>query len=402
MKRFSLGAAALLAAALALAPVAADAPAVQPNTRPVVEGNTQFAIDLYHQLRTQDGNLFCSPFSISTALAMTSSGARGRTLEQMTRALHLPDQKDLHPSLGHLLREVNGGGRKRGYQLRAVNALFGQKGHPFLKDFIALNRKHYGAGLQEVDFRDDTEGARRTINGWVEKQTNEKIKELIKPRVLRSNDRLVLTNAIHFQGEWSTEFKKENTRDGDFHVAPGRKVTVPLMHQTARYGYAEDRDVLVLGMPYKGTDLDMVVVLPRDAGGLTAVEKNLTPAKLNGWLKALRTRTVAVTFPRFQMTSAFELKRPLMALGMTDAFGGSADFSGMDGTSTLYLAAVIHQAHLDVNEKGTEAAAATAVVARVKSKPLVTEFRADHPFLLLIRDFRSGSILFLGRVVSPR
>jgi serpin B len=401
MRRFLLGSAVLTALALALCPASGAQPA-QPNTKPVVDGNTQFALDLFQQLRTKDGNLFYSPFSISTALAMTSAGARGNTLDQMTKVLHLPPQKGLHPGLGALLKEVNGGGRKRGYQLTTANALWGQKNHSFLADFLALNRNHYGAGFQEVDFLGDTEGARRTINAWVKRQTNDKIKDLLQPGVLRANDKLVLTNAIHFKGLWSTQFKKENTRDGDFHVAAGKKVRAPLMNQTARYGYAEDRDVQVLGMPYRGTDLDMVVVLPRTIAGLADVEKGLTPAKLDGWMKALRTRTVDVTFPRFKMTCDLSLKPVLVAMGMTDAFA-SADFSGMDGTRDLFLAAVIHKAFVDVNEEGTEAAAATAVVTRFKSAPVrrVTEFRADRPFLFVIRDFRNGSILFLGRVTNP-
>jgi serpin B len=400
MKRLLLSSA---LAALALCPALAARP-VQPNTKPVVDGNTQFALDLHQQLRPRKGNLFYSPFSISTALAMTSAGARGNTLDQMTRALHLPPQKALHPGLAALLKEVNGGGRKRGYQLATANALWGQKGHPFQPDFLKLNRDHYGANLHLLDFENDADGARREINAWVTEQTRGKIKNLLQPGTVLPSNRLVLTNAIYFKGDWDAHFKKKLTRDGNFRVSADKKVKVPMMQRRGRYGYAEDKQVQVLSLPYKGRDLDMVVILPRRADGLSDVEKAFTPAKWAEWTEPLTRGTpiVNVTFPRFKMTQRIDLRPVLRDMGMTDAFRPGADFSGIDGSRSLFLNFVVHKAFVLVNEKGTEAAAATAAGGRRVSRPRIIEFRADHPFLFVIRDRRSNSILFLGRVASPR
>jgi serpin B len=402
MKRQAL-AAPLLTLTLALAPLAAAEKAPpKADTKAVVEGNTQFALALYGKLRGREGNLFCSPFSISTALAMTSAGARGKTLEEMSSTLHLPEQKRLHPALGALLKEVNGAGKKRGYQLSTANALWGQKGHPFLKDFLDLNKAHYGAGLSDLDFAGDTEGARQTINAWVEKQTRDKIKELLKKGAVTGDTRLVLTNAIYFKGDWASQFKKDRTRDEDFRLTAAKVVKVPLMHQKGEFRYHEGPALQVLEMPYVGKDLRMVVLLPRKVDALPALEKDLTPANLSRWLGALRTQEVNVSLPRFKMTWGQDLKSALAELGMTSAFGRGADFSGIDGTRRLYISAVIHKAFVEVNEQGTEAAAATAVVIEPRSARITPDFRADHPFLFLIHDTRSGSVLFLGRVVNPK
>jgi serpin B len=334
---------------------------------------------------------------------MTSAGARGKTLDEMTAVLHLPEQKKLHPALGALIEEANSGGKRKGYQLSVANALWGQVGRDFEPAFLALNRRHYGAGFQQVDFKRSPEVARETINAWVEKQTQDRIKGLIKPGVLDKMTRLVLTNAVYFKGDWSRPFPKSGTQNGPFHLAPGRSVNVPLMVQDERLGYTEDASVQVLGLPYKGNDLDMVLILPRAPNGLAAVEATLTPEKLQGWLAALRGRKVQATVPRFKLSSEFDLRTTLGEMGMHDAFGRAADFSGMDGTRELMLGAVLHKAFVEVNEQGTVAAAATAVQVRLKAHvPNQTVFRADHPFLFLIRDFRSGSILFLGRVSDPR
>jgi serpin B len=369
----------------------------------VVKGDTEFALDLYGKLRSREGNLFLSPFSISTALAMTSAGARGKTLEQMTSTLHLPDQRRLHPALAALMRQVNAGGAKRGYQLSTANALWGQKGHPFLPAFVKLNRDYYGAGLREVDFAANAEGARETINDWVEKQTRDRIKDLITPGMLDSDTRLVLTNAIYFKGGWQSQFKKDRTRTEDFTLADGKKVQAPLMHQRANCGYLQQVDFQALEMPYAGKDLSMVVLLPAKPDGLPGLERALKPGNLAGWLQGLRQQKVDVTLPRFKLTVEFELKRVLADLGMPLAFEpGRADFSGIDGTKKLYISVVAHKAFVDVNEKGTEAAAATGVGLKAASaRPLTPVFRADRPFLFLIRDKRADSILFLGRLTNP-
>lgn len=367
----------------------------------LIRGNNQFAVDLHGQLRLKKGNLFYSPFSISTALAMTSAGARGKTLEQMTDTLHLIGQKNLHPAVGDLLKDVNDPDRK-GYQISVANALWGQKGHPFKKDFLDINKDHYEAGLELVDFK-NAEVARKQINDWVEKATKEKIKDLIPTGVLDDLTRLVLTNAIYFKGDWAAQFKKDRTTDQDFFVAADTKVKVPLMYQAGKFGYMETGTIQGLEMPYVGEELSMVFLLPKKKDGLADLEKALTAEKLNDWFRDLRTQTVEVFVPRFKMTAEFRLKPTLSSMGMSLAFGDGADFSGMDGTKNLFIKDVIHKAFVDVNEKGTEAAAATGVIVATKSKPAprIPVFRADHPFLFVIRDMKTKSIFFMGRLAEP-
>jgi serpin B len=382
----------------------ADAPtAPAADKAEAVQGNNAFALDLYAKLRSQEGNLFVSPASISTALAMTYAGARGPTADEMAKTLHFtlaPDR--LHPALGALLHDLHGDGKSRGYRLAIANALWAQKGQPFLPPYLQLTRQCYGANLQEVDFAGATEEARRTINAWVEKQTQDKIKDLLQQGVLDSTTRLVLTNAIYFKGDWQEPFKKDQTRDAPFQLSSTEKVNVPLMNRTGEFNYLEGDNFQALELPYAGKDLSMVVLLPKKVDGLADVEKTLTAEKLASALAKLRHEEVVVSLPRFQVTSEFSLKGTLAAMGMPLAFSDKADFSGMDGKEDLFLSAVVHKAFVDVNEEGTEAAAATGVVIAWKSLPARQVFRADHPFLFLIRDRRSGSILFLGRLVKPR
>jgi serpin B len=380
------------------------APASKAAKEKVVKGNVALALDLYSRLRGEQGNLFFSPYSISTALAMTYAGARGETAEQMAKVLHFDVPADELPSaFAAVDRELTGAARK--YELYTANALWAQKGHPFLPTYVDLIRQAYHAGLNEVDFQNATEEARRTINAWVEKQTREKIKDLLAPGVLNDMTRLVLTNAIYFKGDWERPFKKGGTRTEPFHVTAKEDVSVPMMHQKAHFHYVDQAGFQALQMPYKGTDLALVVLLPRKADGLRALEETLTMEKLSACLGDLASREVAVSFPKFRMTEELQLAKTLSAMGMSLAFSpGRADFSGMDGSHELFLSAVVHKAFVDVNEQGTEAAAATgigvvATAARV-DQPII--FRADHPFLLLIRDMRSGAVLFMGRLTQPR
>jgi len=369
----------------------------------LVEGNNAFALDLYAELKGEDGNLFFSPFSISTALAMTYAGARGETAAQMKKTLHLPDKP--HAAFKPLLDDLNKRQKRGHYQLSVANALWGQKGYGFLKPFLGLTRGYYGAGLRELDFRQDADAARKVINQWVEEQTNSKIKDLIPQRVLDAETRLVLTNAIYFKGNWAEQFDKLATREEPFILARGKKVNVPMMRQIDELRYMETKDLQVLALPYKGKDLSMVVLLPRKANGIASLEAALTQKQLAGWLARMRSREAHVAFPKFKVTSSFSLGATLGAMGMKDAFRlPPADFSGMNGRKDLYISAVIHKAFVDVNEEGTEAAAATAVVATEAAGeprgPVV--FRADHPFVFLIRDNKTGSILFMGRVMNPK
>jgi serpin B len=382
--------------------------------RLIVEGNNMFALELYAKLRSQGGNLFVSPYSISTALAMAHGGARGRTASQMAQVLHFPaiaepsspgsDQRQFASAYGQIIKDLNKRGQKGAYTLNVANALWGQKGYGFLKQFVELVRADYDGRLNEVDFVGAAEAARKTINTWVEKQTKGKIKDLIPAGVLDSMTRLVLTNAIYFKGNWARQFKKDQTQDAPFVLADGRRIETAMMNQTAEFGYMETETLQGLELPYVDKELSMVVLLPRQPDGLSKLEQALTAENLSQWLGRLYSREVVVSVPKFKVTTQFSLGSVLQSMGMTDAFSDSADFSGMDGKKDLFISAVIHKAYVDVNEEGTEAAAATGVVMRLTSLgPNETPvFRADHPFLFLIRDNKSGGILFIGRVMDPK
>jgi serpin B len=408
MIRFGVPVLAFLALAGLVSGCISDIQVVPPKAPPVdkhdaVKGNNLFALELYGRLRGRAGNLFLSPASISTALAVTYAGARGETAGQMAATLHFTlEQERLHPALGALLHALNVGGKEQGYQLSIANALWAQKGHPFLPEFVALVRDNYRAGLEEVDFVRATEESRQTINAWVERETQDKIKNLLQEGVLSSDTRLVLTNAIYFKGNWASQFPKDRTQDGPFQVTAQEKVTVPFMSQTGKFNYLDGGSFLALELPYKGKDLAMVVLLPKKAHGMADFEKTLTANNLNEWLGRLQENEVAVALPRFKMTSEFSLAETLAAMGMPLPFSAGADFSGLDGMKDLFVSAVVHKAFVDVNEEGTEAAAATGVVATLAAARINPVFRADHPFVLLIRDRRTGSILFLGRVTDPR
>ncbi len=387
-------------------PIAKEAKTVSNEVRAVGEGNNQFALDLYARLRAgRSDNLFFSPGSLSTALAMTYAGARGQTAQQMAEVLHfqLPPEK-LHPAFGELRRTWDVKDKERGYRLSVANRLWGQEGFDVLPGFLAITREDYGAELAQVDFSSQTEAARRRINSWVEEQTQGKIQDLIAKGVLNAMTRLVLTNAISFKGDWTEPFRKEATQVAPFHISVRQQTDVPLMHQKDDFRYWAGDGLKVLELPYGKGDLAMLLLLPDELEGLSALEAKLTTENLSRWQLGLRNQDVRIDLPRFKLTSEFELADVLKAMGMTRAFTPrEADLSGMSSEEELFLSAVIHKAFVDVNEEGTEAAAATAVgvfAAAAIRQPTV--FRADHPFVFLIRDNRTGSILFLGRLVNPK
>jgi len=368
----------------------------------IAKANNAFALDLYARLSNRPGNLFFSPASISTALAMTYAGARGETAQEMAATLHFTiEAQRLHPAFGALLRDLNNQGKKNRYRLSVANALWAQQGHSFLPEFVELTKTDYGAGVHDVDFVGAAEAARQTINTWVEKQTEDKIKDLMPRGIVSPDTRLVLTNAIYFKGNWQAQFNKEQTHESPFQVAADQKVNAPFMNQTGKFKYLDGDTFQALELPYAGKDLAMIALLPKQPDGLTDFEKQLSAAKLVDWLHKMRETEVIVSLPKFKLTSEFGLKETLTAMGMQLAFSSSADFSGMDGKRDLFLSAVIHKAFVDVNEEGTEAAAATGVGIRTLAVRVKPMFRADHPFLFLIQDRRSGSILFLGRLANP-
>ncbi len=374
----------------------------QSNLQTTILGNTGFALALYQNLHKLDGNLFFSPYSISTGLAMTYAGARTDTQTQMAQTLHfLPDQKNLHPAFAHLEAILEEAGKKGHVQLRVANTLWPRIGYKFLKAFLTLTKKFYGVRITQLDFGDG-EAARLTINTWVEERTENKIKDLIAAGVLDDSTRLVLVNAIYFKGDWADRFDPGLTAPAAFLTLAGGKVQVPMMTLKHTFKYAEDDGLQVLELSYAGGDLSMVVLLPRDVNGLAQVEESLDVKNLDNWRKNLQETEVEVFLPRFELSFPFRLDDTLKSMGMENAFSTKADFSGMDGTRELYLGAVLHKAFVAVNEQGTEAAAATAVVMQTKAlaiSPII--FRADHPFVFFIRENSTGSILFIGRVVDP-
>jgi serpin B len=373
----------------------------------VVRGSNQFALDLLGRL-DKESNLFFSPASIATALAMAYTGASGQTAEQLAKVLHFRlEAKRLHPAFSSLLWEMQSQSTTRGCRLNIANALWGHKDSRFLPGFLQQMRDNYGAALQQVDFA-EYEDARRIINAWVAQQTADKIKSLLHSGDISPQTRLVLTNAIYFKGDWLHVFKADDTHDQPFHVTPTKEVSVSMMHQTNEFRYfaEEAKSFQLLEIPYKDSDVSMVVLLPARVDGLAQLEKQLDAESLAKWLQQMKSVKVVVTLPKFTMRCRLPLADRLQAMGMTEAFHEQeADFTGMtEDKPRLFLSAVIHEAWVEVNEKGTEAAAATAVGAAGKApraeQPII--FRADHPFLFLIRDARSGSILFLGRMSNPK
>jgi len=405
MKRSAIG---LLFLAV-LAAVSLAAPATKFQRFTLAKDNTRFALGLYDQLRKQEGNLFCSPFSLSAALGMTYAGARGQTAREMSKVLKYSlDDADVHPAFAGLIKEINDSGDDKtpGYKVIAANALWGQKNYGFLPAYIQLTRDNYGSGLQEVDFKNAPGDARKTINAWVEKETDNTIKDLVPDALLTANTRLVLTNATYFKGNWAKQFKKVKTTDGVFHVDSNKDVKASFMHQTDKFGYYKDPTFQMLEMGYVGDDLSMVILLPREIDGMPVLEKSLNTDSLLDWFTRMRTVEVQVNIPKFKLIREFRLKKELTALGLGRAFGSEADFSGMNGgKEPLSIDDVVHKAFVDVNEQGTEAAAASGVAVGTKGgdqvAPKVPIFEANHPFLFMIRDNRSDSILFLGRVVNP-
>ncbi len=372
------------------------------DTNSVVTGNTDFALDLYARLRTNDGNLFFSPHSISTCLAMVYAGARGDTEKQMARVMHFDaDQAQFHSAFGALQDQLNAARKKKEFDFNLANGLWAQKNHPFLPAFLDLVKQRYEANVEQVDFGTGAEPARREINDWVSAKTRGKITDLLAPGVVNASTRLVLVNAIYFKGRWLHQFKPANTRVVPFNVTSNQSVQAQFMNLTASFKYALVDGVQVLELPYLGEDLSMVVLLPAEIDGLKKVEESLDGRQLRRWLSPQDEEKVNVFLPKFKVTDEFTLNGTLAAMGMSDLFSPRADLSGMDGAWDLYVSAVVHKAYVDVNEEGTEAAAATgALVSRsMFTQPAI--FRADHPFLFLIRDNHSGSILFMGRVVDP-
>jgi serpin B len=374
------------------------------NLSAVVDSNNQFAIDLYAKINAQDTgkNIFVSPFSISTALAMTFEGSSNNTRKQMAAVLHfnLPDA-DRQAGYSALLAATSAGPGKH-YKLDVANALWGQKGYKFELPFLNVTGKFYGGALKPVDFAGNTEGARIEINTWVEDHTAKMIRDLIPKGAINPDTPLVLTNAIYFKGKWASPFKAAATKDAPFNVNDSVKVQVPMMSQTGRFRYVHENGVAAIELPYAGDDLSMIAILPD--GDMEKFSKSLSLDAIRQLCVDMYSEDVDIFLPRFKLEAGYGLGGMLSEMGMPDAFSEKlADFSGMTGRSDLYISKVLHKARIEVNEEGSEAAAATAVIMAPKSVHLERKqvFRADHPFLFMIVHNSTGAILFMGRLSNP-
>ncbi len=372
----------------------------QVDTDHLVQCNTMFALDLYQKLRSVDDNIFFSPYSISSALAMTYAGARGNTDKQMAKVLYFPmDQDYLHPAFAALQAKLNRV-KSKNVQLIIANSLWGRKGRNFLPSFLKILKKYYGAVLQELDFINAPEKSRRIINVWVEEQTKGKIGELIGKGVISKYTALILANAIYFKGNWASKFEKSRTKMLPFTVLQKKTVQVPTMTQTTEFRYSTNEYCQILEIPYTGNNLSILLFLPHKIDGLPELEKKLCLETLEGWLKNLHKKRVHLYLPKFKLIQKYSLGSTLSSMGMDKAFV-SADYSGIDGTKSLFISEILHKAFIELNEEGTEAAAATAVVLVESAAKQPVIFRADHPFFFIIRDKQSKSILFMGRILYP-
>jgi serpin B len=367
---------------------------------------SRFAAALYGELAAKEtGNLFFSPYSIEAALAMVAAGAAGETERQMAETLGLPaDRAKRAEAILALRRRLEEVRTKSDVSLDIANRVWSQKAVPLLPTFTSGLEDTFGAGFAPANFAGNAEGVRREINGWVEKKTRDRIQNLIQPGILGPDTVMVLVNAIYFYGSWLTPFAESATAPAPFHLAGGGTTEVKLMHRRQRdTRYGEIGGVQVCELPYRGRDLVMTILLP-PAGRLADLERQIAAGDLGPFLDIRGLREVDLYLPRFRMEAQFSLPETLKKLGIRDAFTGAADFSGMTGKRDLFLSDVIHKAFVEVNEKGTEAAAATAAVMRETAAPVpqpAVEFRADRPFVFAIRDRRSGAILFLGRLAKP-
>ena len=393
------------------APASPIAPPAAADASGFAKSSNALAFDLYGKARAQAGNLALSPISISTALTMTWGGARGETAAQMKKVLHAEgDAERAMDVSGKLLASFGNEGNK--VTLRVANRLFGEKSYTFDQGYLDRTKAAFGAPLEALDFKKAAEPGRVHINAWVAKQTQDRIKDLLPPNALDGETRLVLTNAIYFLGDWQNQFDRDRTKPAAFHATAADAKDVPTMNQVEHFKFAATDGVKLLEMPYEGGEVAMTLVLPDAPAGLDAVEQRLSPELLTKWITGMQFDRVVVALPKFEINPAASLSLgdTLQALGMPLAFDrASADFTGIANPPSpadrLYISKVFHKAFVKLDEKGTEAAAATAVVmaragSAAPSKP-PSEFKADRPFLFFLRHLKSGAILFMGRVSDP-
>jgi serpin B len=375
---------------------------LQADASAIARSNNQFACDVYKATATT-GNVFLSPFSISTAFAMVDAGAAGTTDAELRTALHLdlPGER-AHAAIGAMLTSLDRGASHGAYTLATANRLFGQTGFPFEPSFLAITKRDYLAELQPLDFQDAPDASRADVNAWVAKQTANKIPELFGADAITSQTRLALANAILFKGTWQTQFKTSDTTAADFHLAGGATVQVAMMHRTSTepVELGAIPGALIAKLPFAGKDLSLLVVLPDDAAGLPALEAQLSASAITQWLSKIHIEATPLALPKFELSTSLALTPTLQQLGVSSVFDPDlADLSGIDGRHDLYVERALHKAVISVDEHGAEAAGATGVVVVPDSLP--PAFVADHPFLFMIYDHVTEAVLFIGRVADP-
>ncbi|MEK6981324.1 MAG: serpin family protein [Candidatus Micrarchaeota archaeon] len=365
----------------------------------MVEASNQFAFDLYSKQKTNDENVFFSPYSISSALAITYEGAKGQTAQEIQKVFYFSENESVRRSgFASIYNNLNKANKS--YNLSTANALWIQKDYSILQSYKDIVKNYYGAEATNVDFVNQLEQSRLMINNWIENETNQKIKDMIGPNDLDQNIRLIITNAIYFKGSWETKFDKSLTKEEDFEVTSTKIVKAQMMKKTKSFNYFEDERLQILELPYKDNELSMLIILPKEE--MTSLESNLSLENLNRWKQKMQTQEVDVSIPKFKFQSKYYLGKNLIDLGMSTSFDSSkADFSGITGNKDLSISEVIHQAFVEVNEEGTEAAAATAVEMKPMTLPSPPVFKADHPFIFIIQDKGTGSIIFIGKVNDP-
>jgi len=365
----------------------------------VVNANNQFALDLYSKLNEdEDGNIFYSPYSIFSSLAMTYEGAKGQTAEEMELVLHYPDKNILRPNYAALFNNINRERTK--YELRSPNALWTQNDFPFNEDYIKNIENFYGGKATNVDFINEPEKSRQIINDYIEEQTKGKIKEILPPESIDSLTKLVITNPIYFKGAWVWQFDESKTSEQNFTINPGNVVQTPMMQMASASNlkYANLEDLEILELPFNGNEISMMILLPKS--NLSVIEPSLTAEKLIEYKNQMSTKVYGnILLPKFEFDSKFFMKEVLSSLGMPNAFGGNANFSGISSAGNLFIKDVIHQAYIKVDERGTVAAATTTSIILMGESDSV--FKADHPFIFIIQDIQTGIILFMGRVTDP-
>ncbi|MBU0763946.1 MAG: serpin family protein [Bacteroidetes bacterium] len=366
----------------------------------IVKSNNRFAFDLFAKLGKEEGNMVISPFSISSALAMTYAGARTVTETEMQKVLHFGNQEVFHSGYKPVLEKIRNLNLQEGIEINAANAVWAEKNYRFRSEYFDLLKENYNSGLRFVSFGKKTEKSRKTINAWVEKETNKHIAELLEPGTVDKSTTLVLTNAVYFNAVWAKRFDPEKTKKDKFFVTEKETIEVDFMNRSDNYFYYENKVMQSLEIPYPGNKVSMIVIVPKTNASAERVATLLNNDLYEEIITGAKENKIDVHLPKFEIISEFSLEATLAEMGMPSAFNSEADFSGMTGNKGLFIDKVIHKAFLHVSEEGTEAAAATAVVMR-KNAIIPKKFEVNRPFVYLIKDNTTGSILFIGKVNRP-